>query len=353
MYNTVVNLVPPALCDLSIKEKIICIRGHKERMFNTSYERIGRQHVFHNYGHGGAGWTFLFGCVQESIRQFEEQIALLHIRKKMPITIIGAGCYGMLTAIELARKDYRVSIVADELCSLPSYKAAGFFFPRPRKVSNDLEKNIFYERGITSFKAYQSIIAGNHPYIAHGPRMLPAYYGPDIDPGFGPYIEQCLVDIPKKVIIDFGNNKNYQAHEYKTLFINPQVVMKQLVAYAHELSIPMIQTKINEFSDIAESVVFNCAGLGAKKLANDARMLPIQGHLISLHNQPIDQLQYLVNFKVVQQSPNNRMRDELIYFAPKDEGILGITFLRGQDSLTSNMHEFDRLVERSRNFFGN
>lgn len=44
--------------------------------------------------------------------------------------------------------------------------------------------------------------------------------------------------------------------------------------------------------------------------------------------------------------------DELIYFAPKECGILGITFIRGEDSLTSHQHEFDRLLQRCKDFFG-
>jgi hypothetical protein len=59
----------------------------------------------------------------------------------------------------------------------------------------------------------------------------------------------------------------------------------------------------------------------------------------------------MINVKVIQKGPKG-MRDELIYFAPKDEGILGITFIRGQDSLTANQQEFDRLLERCRDFFG-
>ncbi len=182
--------------------------------------------------------------------------------------------------------------------------------------------------------------------------ILPAFYGTDIDPGFGPYIEHHLIEKPEHVVIDFGNGKQYAAHHYNTLFINPHLIMKQLVAHAAELNIPIVTTEIKNFSEIDDTVIFNCAGLGAKKLAQDARMLPIQGHLITLQHQPIDKLQYLINFKVVQTSATGKSRDELIYYAPKEQGILGITFLRGVDSLTSNYHEFNRLLERSRNFFG-
>lgn len=353
MYTKVVNLVPPQLSDQAIKEKIICIRGHRERMFNTSYEQINNQFVFHNYGHGGAGWTFLFGCVNESLRQFEQQVANYPSLKKQAITIIGAGCYGLLTAIELARRGYHVRIVAREQTDISSHKAAGFFFPRPRKVSNELETAIFHARGIESYQTYLSIIKGSHPFITHGPKLLPAYYDINIDPGFTPYVAHKLVTPPQTITIDFGNGKKYPAHQYETLFINPAALMDELKHLIKQLDVPILKQEIEKFDDLDESIIFNCAGLGAKKLTNDLRLIPVQGHLITLQKQPIEQLQYLINFKVTMPAAKgNYLRNELLYFAPKNEGILGITFIRGQDSFTNNQHEFDRLLERAHLFFG-
>ena len=84
----------------------------------------------------------------------------------------------------------------------------------------------------------------------------------------------------------------------------------------------------------------------------DPRIVPVQGHLITLKNQPdISALNYMINVKVIQKGPKG-MRDELIYFAPKDEGIVGITFIRNQADLSANAHEFDRLLQRCKDFFG-
>lgn len=308
--------------------------------------------IFHNYGHGGAGWTFLFGCVNESVRQFEHALQQNVNLKNEPICIIGAGCYGLLTAIILARKGYGIRIVAKDTHTIASYKAAGFFFPRHRKSSTDQEKKIFLDRGIESYKEYLDIYNGTHPFIKKGPKLLPAYYGLDVDPGFGPYIESNLMSIPENVIIDFGNGKQYAAKEYQTIFINPADIMQELQRSIDELGINISQQEISSFNHVRENIIFNCAGLGAKELAKDARIIPIQGHLIALQDQPNESLRYMINVKVIMQNPDGSLRDELIYFAPKDEGILGITFMRNQSSLDANQHEFDRLLARSRDFFG-
>jgi hypothetical protein len=182
--------------------------------------------------------------------------------------------------------------------------------------------------------------------------MVPAYFGLDINPQFEPYIDKGLIQQPEEVTITFDHSTYYPAMEYHLLFIDATTMMQQLHELTKKMKISITEKKIENFEKISEQIIFNCAGLGAKQLAHDARLIPVQGHLISLKDQPdIRQLQYMLNFKVVQQSLKGTPRDELIYFAPKQEGILGITFLRGQDGSSKNEYEFERLLERCRRFF--
>lgn len=349
----IINLVPPCISNEHIQEKIICIRGHRERIFQVFAQHYEDKFVFHNYGQGGAGWTFLFGCINESMRQFEQALKENSELKNKPIAVIGAGCYGLLTAIILKRNGYEVTIIAKETENISSNKAAGFFFPRPRKSSTLEEIAIFKSFGMESYAEYLIIIQGKHPFIKNGPKLLSGYYGLDIDPGFAPYITQGLMDAPEKVTIDFGNGKAYDVMEYKTLFINSSIIMQELRQNIIELGIIITQAEVTSFSEIIQPIIFNCAGLGAKNLTGDKRIIPVQGHLITLKNQPsLEYLQYMINVKMTMTNALGMPRDELIYYAPKDSGILGITFIRGQDSLIANQHEFDRLLERCHNFFG-
>lgn len=351
----IVLLTPPRISQAHIQEKIVCIRAHRERMFNVSTQIKNGKLICHNFGQGGAGWTFLFGCVNESIRLFEQQMIENPRLKKRPICIVGAGCYGLLTAIILTHKGHEVSIVAKEARDIPSYKAAGFFFPRPRRTSGPYEHHVFNTLGMESYRSYLSIAQGTHPFIKNASQLLPAYYDPNIDPGYAPYIAQNLMPAPQEVIIDFGNGKTYPAHEYKTIFINPAAIMHELQREIIRLNISITKKEISCFDDLNQQIIFNCAGLGAMTLVTDdtMRIVPVQGHLITLKNQPaMNELQYMINARAVVPMENGKTRNDLIYYAPKDQGILGITFLRGEESLTANAHEFDRLIQRCQNYFG-
>jgi D-amino-acid oxidase len=348
-----ITLTPPNLADNCIEEKIICIRAHRERIFRVEVTRQQEKLICHNYGQGGAGWTFLFGCVQKLIRDFEEHLTHNAQFKNKPIAVIGAGCYGLLTAIILARAGYSVRILAKDQIQISSRKSAGFFFPRHRKCSTDQEIALFQYYGFESYKTYLDIITGVHDFIKTGPKLLPAYFGLDIDPGFAPYIATQLIASAEQVTINFGHIHNYLMQKYTVVFINPEILMHELYRNIQELNIPIIQAEIEQFEQVSESIIFNCAGLGVRELTQDPAMVPVQGHLIALkHQPPLEQLQYMLNVKVVMTDKSGKSRDELIYYAPKQSGILGVTFIRGQDSLTANQHEFDRILERSRTFFG-
>ncbi len=344
-----VYLTPPVINQFTVKERISCIRAHRERLFRIDYEQSSDKHLFHLYGHGGAGWTFLPGSINQSMRLFNQQA----INPKQPIAVIGAGCYGLMSAIELARAGHSVTIYAQETQNITSFNAAGFFFPRHRKSSTPAEIAQFTQTGLESYQEYVRIIKGEHQYLHTGIQLLPAYYAPDIDPGFGPYIAHGIMSAPEEVIIDFNTNAYYHAMAYKSLFINAPILMDQLEQERKRLAIPIVITTVHSWNDLNQNIIFNCAGLGAKALTHDPKIIPVQGHLITLmHQPPIEQLQYMINFKVTQPSPYGHVRDELIYFAPKDNGILGITFKRGVSDPAAHTYEFDRLLERSAQFFG-
>ncbi|HEV2600797.1 MAG TPA: FAD-dependent oxidoreductase [Candidatus Babeliales bacterium] len=349
----VVSLTPPRISPEHVKQKIVCIRGHRERQFLIAMDQREDKLIFHNYGQGGAGWTFLFGSVERSIKQFQQAIVSSSaVGKDQPVVVIGAGCYGLLTAITLARAGRNVRILARETSGLPSDNAAGFFFSRVRKRATPEEQELFESVGMESYALYQQIIQGVHPFIKQGPQIVPAYYGLDIDPGFAPYVAHGLMQKPEQVIIDFGNGTQHRAMEYHTVFVNPSEIMAELRRLIRELNILIISASITDFNEIPERIIFNCAGLGARDLTDDQTVIPVQGHLITLKDQPPTQeLQYMINVKVLTTDLDGLPRYELIYYAPKDEGILGISFLRGRKAYMNNDHEFDRILQRSQQYF--
>lgn len=279
----------------------------------------------------------LFGSVQRMMHEFDAKIAEHPSFKNKPVRVIGAGCMGLLSAIMLKEKGYYVKIVAEQLENLTSHKAVGVFFPCSKFAKSEYQKQINKE----SLQECRAIMNGFHRFLTpETVRIITDYV--DRENGYAGF---DFLEPVKFVTIDFGNGKTHDVKAYKTLLINVTEMMRQLHTQVQKLGISIEQKKVITFDELTEPIIINCAGLGARELNNDTKMMPVQGHLITLQNQPIEQLDYLVNIK-------DNATDTLLYFAPKSSGILGCTVIENEGGLDTNAHEFDNILKRAEAFFG-
>jgi hypothetical protein len=182
---TIVQLIPPVLNEDTVLKEIRCTRPMREGRFNISTEQFRSQtdlkDIVNCYGHGGSGWTTLFGSVGKAIRLFQAECPL---SQKKTIRVIGSGCMGLTAAIELTRQGYKVSgISTKELYDICSWRAAGYFALVSVKTSPEEQENL-NEIGVETFKAYQKIDQGRHPYISSDAvRYIPVYCSKDTEAG--------------------------------------------------------------------------------------------------------------------------------------------------------------------------
>jgi len=134
----VIKLSPPILNPQTIQKQIVCTRPVREGSFNISLETRETKKIIHCYGHGGSGWTTLFGSVAKAIKLFEDD----KHNTKGKVRVIGAGCMGLCVAAELALKGYAVvGITAEELYMIyqKGYQEGKperiYLFPRTSAIS--------------------------------------------------------------------------------------------------------------------------------------------------------------------------------------------------------------------------
>lgn len=366
MANTpsVVKLTPPKLTSGTISEQIYCTRPMREGKFNIALEQIDDKTIVHCYGHGGSGWTTLFGSVNKAIKLFEET----RPDKNKPIHIIGSGCMGLTTAIELSRLGYKVSgISTKELYDIPSWRAAGYFALVSVKTSPEEQADL-NEIGLNTFIAYQNIDKGSHPYISKDAvKFMPVYCSIDTDAGVEDLEERGMIPPKEYVTLDFGNGVIHENFvKYMTYFMNTTTLMRQLNVEAARLGIPVIQKELHDFSEVPEEVVFNCSGLGGRELNNDNAMIPVRGHLITMNEDSGSaHMEYMIYTKVKQEG-----KDEYVYLFPKNVsvtpenlagtecvGVLGGTFIPNVDKLSEQEQleldaiEYKRMADRCSVFF--
>lgn len=362
--DTVVKLDPPVITAETISEEIVCTRPMREGKFNISLENIDDKTVVNCYGMGGSGWTTLFGSVQKAISLYTDT----NPDKETPIRVIGSGCMGLTTAIELTRLGYKVAgISTKELYELPSWRAAGYFALVSVKTSPEEEENL-NKIGLNTFLAYRSIEEGNHPYItSQAVRFMPVFCSQETDSGVEDLAERGLIPPPEAVTLDFGNGTvQHNYVKYMTYFMDTTSIMRQLRQEVDRLGIKVELETVPSFGHVNEPVVFNCSGLGGRELNSDSLMIPVRGHLITLKESAgTGHMDYMIYSKVKQDE-----KEEYIYMFPKCvsvtkenidgtacKGVLGGTFIPHVDRLSPEEQEaldtleFKRLLDRNSEFF--
>lgn len=360
----IVKLVPPQISNETVLQEITCTRPMREGKFNISLEQESKKTIVNCYGHGGSGWTTLFGSVSKAIELFQKTAP----NKAKPIRIIGSGCMGLTAAIELSRLGYQVAgISTKSLYDSPSWRAAGYFALVSVKTSPE-EQAELNEIGLNTFLTYQKIDSGTHPYIAkEAVKLLPVFCSIDTEAGVEDLEARGMIPAREYVSLDFGNGVIHHDYvKYMTYFMNTTTLMRQLNAEAERLKIKIELKEIKSFDDIAEEIIFNCSGLGGRELNSDGNMIPVRGHLITLNEASGSaHMDYMIYTKVKQAG-----KEEYIYMFPKNisvtpectqgvscMGVLGGTFIPNVDKLSAvdqeklDKVEFKRLLDRNSEFF--
>ncbi|NNM43320.1 MAG: FAD-dependent oxidoreductase [Chlamydiae bacterium] len=362
--SEIIKLIPPILRKETLLENIVCTRPMREGKFNIGAARVSGKTIINCYGHGGAGFSIGFGSIEKAISLLENEPD----SKKKPIRVIGAGCIGLIAAIELSRKGFVVSgITAKEIYDLASWRAGGYFALVSLKTSPEEQGNVD-EMGILTFKTCQTIEKGLHPYLdKHFVRYMPVYCSQDTDHGLDVLEQRGVIPKKRDVTLDFGNGVVHpNFHEYMTYFMDTSLFMKRFHEELAHLHIPMEIREISSFDEVEEEIVFNAAGLGSRDLCQDQDLIPVRGHLVTLTpSSGKSHMDYMIFSKFYQDGKN-----ETLYLFPKTSsvcsehkkgvachGVLGGTYISHADLLSKeelerlDALEFKKLLDRNSLFY--
>lgn len=374
----VVKLTPPVFQNISVdqsgvvvnksgnvKRTYACLRPNHKALPRIEAEMQDGKIIVHNYGHGGSGWTLLFGTVEKSLQKFSLLASQGLLPTDTKITIIGAGCIGLTTAISLYEKGYtNIEIVAEKQEDMPSYNAGGLFGIVSLNIADEQLRRECEYLIVETYRRLATIGQGKDPIFSKGVNKVFAYTGNETT--VGPLYQNMGLDLVinygiappgEEVIVDFGKNK-FKMIRYETFFVYPTLFMAELNRLVKERNIPIIQRKVNNFSEVKSPVIFNCTGLGAKELTGDEDLHPVCGHMLELQNQPsVDETNYIIKTlwaSTPVKTPEDIAKLPTLYYMPKGQGVVGGTFCKHYDGSDKeyNEKEYRAIVDRARGFFG-
>jgi translation initiation factor 2 gamma subunit (eIF-2gamma) len=143
------------------------------------------------------------------------------------------------------------------------------------------------------------------------------------------------------------------------IFMDTAVMIESLKNYLKD-KITFEQGKVENYTSVSSSLIFDSSGLGAEALNADKDVVPVQGHLIMLRDQLPANLQsmILVYFSKSTTTSNQEVKRSFYIFlkqlpgsAANDIGVVGGTFIEGATPETPNNEEFEILVGNARIFY--
>lgn len=355
------KITPPQLTEHHLGEKILCHRPMRKGSPAMYVQNLKDKIIAHNYGHGGSGWTLGPGATTYVIELLQKEILKNHIQKEEPISIIGAGVIGFLSALEMLNQGYTdITIYAESFDNLTSHNAGALLAPVSME-NNPLMQGLINKISTEGYKFYKNIAEGKNPKFTHnGVNILPVYFENRQDSLLEPYVG-VMVEPAKDVILDFGNGTQRKMIVYDDgIYINTHFLMEDLKLLLKDKA-KLVKRKIQDINTLEQRIILNCTGIGAKDLTKDHEMVSVQGHLIMLKDQNPSEINHMiVVFFDKEKTKSNFNIKRSFYMFPKrlldypeeDIGVIGGTYIEGADENTPHEEEYKIMLEAAKKFYG-
>lgn len=309
----------------------VCLRPFRPAGPRVETERVNDTLVVHNYGHGGSGWSLSWGSSARAVRMAMQA-------GPREVAVLGCGALGLTSAVLAQRAGARVTIYArDHLAQSASAGATGEWTPDSRVAQAGIAPPgfaaIWEEMARASFKTHREYLGladapvewidqyalsdaarkeEAAPAAAPAPSISYAHYGQRI---------RDLTPVWRRVPIDATPFKG-------TSVARSEIMIFNIAGYSHTLMNDFFaaggQYRRVEFrapaevAALAQKVVINCTGLGARDLWGDRTLTPVRGQIARLIPQP--DVRYGLTYRHVLTVPR---RDGLVVqsFAGGDKGF--------------------------------
>ena len=329
-------MVAPRINRENVIREVVGHRPYRPAGFVVRSEKLGDKVVVHNYGHGGSGITLSWGSSALAVR---ETLGLEH----RDAAVIGAGVMGLTSARLLQDAGWKVTIYTRDMPRhTTSNVAGGEWGPASAHdpdVSSDTFKSQLRFAGRIAHHAHTNL--GGADY---GIRWMELYRptnnaGPD---EFGGMFEDLY---PYEDVLGPGEHPfpTDYCRVAMTMMVEPGTFLRRVTEdFYHAGGTIMIR----DFSDreelltLAEPVLFNCTGMGARQLFGDEDMVPAKGQLVFFPPDPD------IDYLTIGGGSGN-----LYMFSRSDVLLLGGTFKPGDWSTQPEPDETARIISEHQRIF--
>lgn len=290
----------PLLTDPGRLSRItVCTRPFRAAGPRLEAEAVGDKRVVHNYGHGGSGWSLSWGSAAAA-----RDLALAGGIGE--VAVIGCGAIGLTTALQVLRSGARTTIYAAERTPhTRSARATGVWSPDSRIAAESAVSADFPARweamARRSWVEHHAFVGlDGEPvkfidqYNLRGPRGENGSVGPEPTPGRVDFVRyesrlQGLAPSSRALRPEDHPFPVESARVFPQMTFNVAEYARQLTEAFLMEGGRIVQRTFghpSELAELAEPVVVNCTGYGARALFGDDSVVPVRGQIAWLTPQP-------------------------------------------------------------------
>ena len=315
----------------------VCTRPFRAQGPRVEVETFGDKRLVHNYGHGGSGWSLSWGS-----GALARDLALSG--GPVPVAVVGCGALGLTAALQILRSGVSTTIyAADRTPYTRSARATGVWSPDSRIAAEDAISADFPAPWEAMSRASWAM---HHSYLGldgEPVQFIDQYNLRDVE-GQG----QAVGPLPSPGQVNFahfgdrvrdlgprGRELTSADHPFPVprARVFPNMTFN-VAEYARQLTEAFlmeggrIERRVfnhpSELTALAQGVIVNCTGYGARALFGDDSVVPVRGQIGWLAPQP--ELTYAVNYNAVSMVPRAdgiviqaNGRNEMVGYGLEDE----------------------------------
>lgn len=272
----------------------VCTRPFRPAGPRIEAEKLGDKRLVHNYGHGGAGWSLSWGCADEAAK------LAFAAGRPLAIAVIGAGVIGLTTALRLVERGVPVTIHASQFpAETGSAKATGVWSPSSRIALSGAAPDGFigdWERWARASHAAHERYVGR---LGDPVEYVQQYSLYDRERQARPKATHDFLHAGRR-LSDLGTPRRTYGddeHPFPVHRVRGGLRMVFNVArYSEKLTGEFLarggRMVRRDFPDrasltaLAEPVIVNCTGYGARALVGDEGLVPVRGQINWFPAQP-------------------------------------------------------------------
>jgi glycine/D-amino acid oxidase-like deaminating enzyme len=336
-----VRLTPVQASWERIIRTTVGLRPHRDAGFLLAPSKLDDKLVIHNYGHGGSGMSVSWGT-----GSMAADFALAHQDRRA--AVIGAGVVGLTAARQLQRRGFDVTIYAMAVPpDVTSNMSLAGFTPTSGLIEADQrtpEWDAQFARAAAIAYRQLQLLVGAGYGVSWVPQYTPTQDATPQPPNPDrPDLEANLRT--ERVVLQPGEHPfpTKFAIRRTTLRIEPSIYLEALMRDVKLFGGRIVIRKFEnprELMTLAEPIVVNCTGLGARDLFGDKTLVPLKGQLTVL--VPQSEVDYQTSGGVnLPSTPGIG-----IHMMPRSDGIiLGGTSQRDIWTMEPDEAERRRVVE--------